>query len=545
MTSSVTRLALLAVAGLFIIGAGCESAPVNPFFADSLVPIGHGNSAQTDNIDINGPEGPSETLTPADMTYTHLGPAHFGIAISPEYPNGKRAIWSNGGDRISKLDYDTLAVIDEYPLTADPLMTPAEADAEIALLDSLSGADLANAGFALAIEYLLGLAGVYYLLDSDNTLFVGGSDSIIAYRDVDPNPADQNSAIEMRDEWLKPAGIGGNFVGANLTFDGKICMVTNEGWIVLVERDFSSYQAIQLPGGENAAAHNDYVVNVLGFRPGAADWVRNSMAIDEDGGIYVPSFETMHKVVWNGTYLSIDEADGAWHVPYSNTGGKGSGATPSLMGFGPDEEHFVVITDGNDIMNVEVFWRDEIPAGWVAPAGALSNRTAGLAPADMGNPSITAIQSEQSVVVGGYSVFVVNNEPTSVPAGFPPAARTVLVGFAGNDPAFAPRGIQKFTWNPLTKTFSEAWVNTYVTSANSVPIFSTANNTLYTVGARNGDWTMEAVNGYSGLSKTHYVTGSARYNSLFSGMNLDYEGRILHTTAFGIVRYERTPPGGP
>ena len=78
---------------------------------------------------------------------------------------------------------------------------------------------------------------------------------------------------------------------------------------------------------------------------GAASWVRNSAAIDDDGGIYVPSFEHMHKVVWNGTTLSKDPADGAWVAPYSNSLGKGSGSTPSLMGFGPDEPHFVVITE--------------------------------------------------------------------------------------------------------------------------------------------------------------------------------------------------------
>ena len=41
-----------------------------------------------------------------DLTYTHLGPGHFGMAISGEYPNGERVIWSNGQERISKLDYN-------------------------------------------------------------------------------------------------------------------------------------------------------------------------------------------------------------------------------------------------------------------------------------------------------------------------------------------------------------------------------------------------------------------------------------------------------
>ena len=548
MKSSFSRLLVPLVASVAL--TGCLPPPVNPFFADSAVPIGHGNSAQSDSTAIKGPVGPAETLTTEDMTYTHLGPAHFGIAISPEYPNGKRAIWSNGGDRISKLDYDTLAVIDEFTLPGKTLMTSEEADAVILDLDSKSGADLARAGLDYAIEYLLGLAGVYYLLDKDNTLYVGGSESILSYGDVEADPENQNSAIEFKGEWLKPDGIGGNFVGANLTFDGRICMVTDEGWVVLVTRDFSDYDAIQLPGGEGAAAHNQAMLDA-GLRKGSADWVRNAPAIgEEDGGIaaggtngiYLPSLNTMHKVIWDGANLSIDEADGAWHVPYSNSGGKGSGATASLMGFGPDEDHLVVITDGDEVMNLEVFWRDEIPEGWVAPETALSNRTAGKLPVDMGNPDITAIQSEQSVVVGGYGAYVVNNEPSAVPDNFPAAARTVLVGFAGNDPEFAPKGVQKFSWNTIDQELKNAWVNTDRTSANAVPIISTGTNMLYTVGARNGDWTVEAFNAINGNTKFHYRTGSARYNTLFSGMNLDHEGRIIHTTAFGIVRYERPTP---
>ena len=49
---------------------------------------------------------------------------------------------------------------------------------------------------------------------------------------------------------------------------------------------------------------------------------------------------------------------------------------------------------------------------------------------------------------------------------------------------------------------------------------------------------MEAIDWETGESAFHWVTGSNRYNTLYSGMNLDQEGRILHTTMFGIVRYE-------
>lgn len=517
---------------------GPNPPPINPFLAASAVPIAHGNGAQTDSVAIAGPTGPTETLGAADLTYRHLGPAHFGIAISPPYANGKRVIWSNGGDRISKLDYDTLDVLAELPLAGSQLQTSIEADSAIAELDRLSGVDLANVGLQYAAKYLAGVAGVYYLLDKDNTLFVGGTDSVVAYTSEDP--ADPSSPIKVRDEWKIPADIGGSFAGANLTFDGRIVLVTNEGWVVVVARDFSSYRAIQLHGAEAAAQHNRQML-AEGHRAGAADWVRNSMAVDEDGGIYVASIDQMQKVIWDGAALSKEPAAGAWSEPYLNGTKIGTGATPSLMGFG-DEDQLVVITDGEAVMNVVAYWRNEVPDSWQAPAGAPSDRIAGQRPADMGDPSIEAIQTEQSVVVGGSGALVVNNDPASIPAGFGAIGNRVLSGYAGADPAFTPHGLQKFEWNPESQSFDEAWVNQEVSSANAVPIVSMASNMLYTVGARDGQWTLEGIDWISGRSAFHFVTGSSRYNTLFSGLNLDQDGRVVHTTMFGIVRYER-PPG--
>lgn len=516
-----------------------ESPPANAFLADSVAPIPHHNSAQSDSVAIAGPSGPTERLdeSTAGLSYQHLGPAHFGIAISPQYPDSSRVIWSNGGDRISKLDYQTLAVIDELLLSAEP-QSAEVADAEILKLDSLEGEALAAEGVQLAFKYLsAGISGVYYLLSAENVLYVGGSESFLAYNEIDPS--DQKSKIQLRDEWQRPEGIGGNFVTANMTHDGWICTVTDEGWVVLLKPDFSEYHATQMVGSEVAPAHNAKMIDE-GKRPGSASWVRNGPAIDEDGGIYIPSLEHMHKVVWDGTNLSTDAADGAWVASYRNGTGIGTGATASLMGYG-DEDQFVVITDGDELMNMVLFWRNEIPADWKQIDGAPDLRIAGQLRADIGDDNATAVQTEQSVVVGGYGAFVVNNAPASFPSDLYKKYPAILAGFAGRDPAFTPHGIQKFEWDPVARELKEAWVNTEVSSANSVPVVSTVSKLVYTVGARNNEWTMEAINWDTGESAFHYVTGSNRYNTLFSGLFLDQEGRVIHTTMFGILRYERLP----
>ena len=42
--------------------------------------------------------------------------------------------------------------------------------------------------------------------------------------------------------------------------------------------------------------------------------------------------------------------------------GDGTGSTPTLMGFGPDEDKLVVITDGARKMRLVAFWRDQVQA---------------------------------------------------------------------------------------------------------------------------------------------------------------------------------------
>jgi hypothetical protein len=315
-----------------------------------------------------------------------------------------------------------------------------------------------------------------------------------------------------------------------------------------------------LTGAEVAPVWNRYMLD-QGRSQGAATWLRNGPAIDEKGNIWIPSLQHMHKIVWDGEKLSKDPADGAWVEPYSNKGNitvtfddvidpasskpfsfenvnVGSGSTASLMGYG-EEDKFVVITDGDEVMNMVLFWRDEVPEDWEQLPNAPSHRIAGMLRADIGFDDAEAVQTEQSVVVGGYGAFVVNNAPGSKPIKKAPDG--AYVGLAGHHPDYTPHGVQKFEWDPAAQALTEAWINSEVSSVNSVPIVSNGANMVYTVGARDGKWTLEGLDWTTGESVFHYVTGSNRFNTQFSGVLMDQEGRLFHTTVHGIVRYERLP----
>ncbi len=515
-----------------------STRPHNPFLADSGYAIAHGRCDQQDDAAQRGPEGPTAHLTPDDIQYSSLGPCHFGGLISSPDATGRRTIWSNGRHTIAKLDYDTLEVLAELSVSDESVLTDTEIGEAVAGLDEQHGDAAIGHAMGLALRFMTGLDGVYSLLDCDNTLFLGRSDGAIAYCDADPT--DPMSPIIERDRWVKPDHIEGNFVGINITFDGRLVMTTDLGWVVCLSRDFAEFDAVQLRGADAAPSHNAKMEAERGHT--AYGWVRTSVCVDDANGIYVSSLDHTHKVVWTGERLSNDEADGAWSAEYRNGTGTGSGTTPCLMGF-DDDDRFVVIGDGDDVVNITLFWRDEIPSDWEQLPDAPSRRIAGLGPAHMGDPSRASIQTEQSITVSGYGAMTVNNEPASTPENFPERGVRLLAFFLGHHAEYTPHGLHKYEWDPDRREFREAWVNTDVASPNSVPFVSAGSDLVYTCGTRDGLWTVEAVNWSTGASSHHYVVGNSRFNTLCAGISLDEQGRLLFGNIFGKTRL--LVPAGP
>ncbi|MCP5057470.1 MAG: hypothetical protein GY937_12200 [bacterium] len=511
--------------------------PKNPFLADSVYPLGHGDSGQQDALPVRGPEDPGPALAEHEIRYAPTGPAQFGAYTSSPYADGRRVIWSNGLDRIVKVDFDTFEVLATRWVPGARRWTEAEADASIARFDE-SNEGIASIWRAFQeISKLRDLSSVYTLLDIDNTYYIADKNGLVtAYADADPT--DPSSAIIEKRSFRLPEAATGLTVGMNMTFDGWLILPTEHGHVVALSRDFEQHHVVRLRHADGAEEK--------ATRPTGYGWVRNGVAIDEAGGLYIASQEHLHKVVWTGDRLSTDPADGAWTARYLNGWGHGTGATPSLMGFG-DEDRFVVITDGEPLMNVVLFWRDAIPANWENQTGAPDRRIAGMLPADMDDPKLGEIQSEQSVVVAGYGALVVNNVPRNVPWYLPSQARTLLISFLGSEPGHQPYGVQKFEWDPASRSLRDAWVNHEVSSPSCVPVVSYPSDRVYLIGARDDRWTLEALEWQDGRSAFHTVIGGQRYNPLFSGTEIDDAGRIHYGTPWGRVRIEpdaATPPGG-
>jgi len=506
-----------------------REAPTNPFLADSAYPIGHGTSAQQDSTLAAGPTGPGRVLTDGDLQYEFLGPIQMGMAISGPYADGSRTIWNNGSERITKLDHDTFEVVAAYEVPGRAQTPEHEIEEAFARLDGPDETVAMETAMDLSVRFLTGLSGVYFAMDLDNTLFLAYEREVAAFSDDRDDP---RSPIRESARWAAPPEITGSFVGVNMTYDGWLVTTTDTGWIVCLRRDLSDHRAIQIRGAEVAEEFN---ARRLAEGRNGYGWVRTSVCVDDDGGIYVSSVDHSHKVIWRDEALSIDEADGAWTAQYRNGAGFGSGTTPSLMGFG-DEDRFLVIGDGDAVVNITLLWRDEIPDDWETLPGAPSRRIAGIGRADMGDRSALDIQTEQSITVCGYGAMTVNNEPADVPEGFPDSAKRMLVFWLGNNPRFTPKGMHKYEWDPAERTFAEAWVCSTVASCNSVPYVSQGSDLVYTVGARDGSWTLEALRWSTGEEAFHHVLGGSRYNTLGAGIILDQAGRLTFGTSFGKVR---------
>ncbi len=527
--AQINRLWALAAAGILLFSqavSAAEMPPKNPYLADSNYAMGHADSAQQDALPQAGPMGPTRTLQKDELQYTFTGPGYFGINTSGVYPDGKRVFWGNGLDRLVKLDYDSYEVITEKFFPGEERYTLEQSEESIAEFNESNDGIFALYHAYQDAQKLRNLSNLYTLMDSDNTYYVGNKSGLItAYGDKDPGDS-RSPIVELRSFQL-PAEATGPIMGLNLTYDGWLIAATEHGYMAAIKRDFSEYRLIRIDHSEGA---EDKSTGRTGY-----GWIRNAFAIDKDGGIYIASQEHMHKVVWTGDQLSTDENDGAWSVPYLNDWGHGSGATPSLMGFG-EEDPFVVITDGQPQMNVVLFWRDQIPEDWQQLPGTPSRRIAGQLPVTMDDPTLNKIQSEQSVVVAGYGALVVNNHPRNIPWYLPNQAASLLVSYLGSNPQHQPYGVQKFEWDPRERSLKESWVNAEISSPSTVPIVGVGSNAVYLIGARDNQWTLEAIDWSTGESRFHYVIGGQRYNVLFSGTLLDEDGRVHYGTPWGRVR---------
>ena len=500
----ITTLALTTFffASEFVIANDGNEPPRNPFLADSAWPMSHRTSYVQGSSPLPGPESEEEL---GRSLYKNTGLVNITIAMSAPYEDGTIMAWGSSADKVykAKVTSEDLEIIDS--------------------LNKPGSFSIAN-----------GISGAYTLLDVDNTFFVPKEGALLAYGDITAGNSLSNIELkrtfEMPSEILRGDASNDPIVGINMIYDGWIAIATKRGTIAVISRDFMNFEYVQL--GDNEEGEE----------------VSNSIAVDEDGGIYVVTAKKMHRVQWTGSSLSTDSSTGAWSAEYEEGAdvqvpgrlGAGSGSTPSLMGVG-DQDKFVVITDGQKVANLVLFWRDEIPVGWQPIAPGKDIRIAAELPINYGDPEREYSMSEQSVLVRGYGAAVVSNDYGFT---FPNLGESTLsnllnavVVFYSNLGFISPYGVQKFEWNPISKTLEVAWSNTDISCPNGIPTMSAESNLMYCIGQRKSVWNVEALDWDTGESVFHKSTSAwFTRNSFYAATQIGPNGGIWSGSISGLYQ---------
>lgn len=433
--------------------------PENPYLADSVWPATHNNEYGQQSSEAPGPTPDDEVRV--ERTITQGVPVN--VLFSPPYDDGSRTVWTTTSNTpelrgVVKFSEETGETIDDFVPVDEGLEPPPNP--------------------AL-------LSGNYKVLTNENQMIVGYSTRLEMYGD--DFPADPGSDIELVATFDLPDQAlcreTDSLVGMVMTFDGRIAFATDQGIVGLAPRAIDE------------AAADDVVVASLNGDACAdesiadedLEHITNNIAADEDGGIYAVTSEQMLRFSIDGDEVAID-----WTAPYRTgdalsavrIGDAGSGSTPSVMGTGDDEDQLVAITDGQDVMHLVLYWRNEIPEGWEPIGPGRDPRIACEFPVTFGDPDTTNSESEQSVLVHGYSAALTNNrlEDTSVLSTLAEELQRGSAAFLGGDPELAPRGAERIDWDPETNTCDSAWANTEVSMPNTVPTMSAATNLMYGVG---------------------------------------------------------------
>lgn len=316
-------------------------------------------------------------------------------------------------------------------------------------------------------------------------------------------------------------------VGATMTYDGHLVVAAQNGLLVLNRALTTIEDSYPLP--------SDQILT-------------NSICIDENGGVYVASNSRtpggkglMQKLICKDGKISTSQADGAWQAYYDGGPqapciklGHGTGSTPTLMGFGQDKDKLVVITDGSKRMKLVAFWRDEIPSDAQQVAG-YDKRIAGVHEVTCGLGTSTEwIQSEQSVVVGGYDAFVVNNINVTNQE-----INDKIIGVIAIGPIVkGPQGAECVRWNTKEKKWESKWTRSDVSSVSMIPAVSIKSEMVFVCGWNDASgWEVTGLDWKSGATRHRSILGkNNRANGAYAIIQYLANGDLLFNSVAGPIR---------
>jgi hypothetical protein len=525
-------LVFLSIA-FFACAATAQQRPErNPFLSADIYGVTHINPAKQNSIPYRIPLKTQridlESLVPVwggpvnNATYASATPGYF---------------WSVSTDRVALID----ARGKKWERVADIDLPGAKRRS----LDALKKiAEYKYNDMKMAEGHLKGIlgdkpgsvlpAGIYALVSDKDIVYANAGTIVSAIGLKDPQDISKGLEVKARFDTatiIPPTSVFGEkpgvgLVGMNMTYDGHVVIGALNG-IAVIDTALTK-GLFQGFGDDNQMA-------------------TNSLAVDKDGGIYVATGSkkpripgVMHKLVWTGRTISDAPKDGAWKAKYEGgdwppaiKAGTGTGSTPTLMGFGEDEDKLVLITDGANRMKLVAFWRDKIPADARKLEGALSPRIADQKPVTAGiSEQRPWLQSEQTIIVSGYGAFVVNN---LIEEGHPDRIIDVMTVGPVHRP---PRGVEKIVWNEKNNRFYSAWTRGDVVSVSMVPLASSGASAVFVNGYSEKDgWEVTGLDWETGATVSRTIFGhNNKGNGAYAILQFLEDGDMLFNSVIGPYR---------
>ena len=211
----------------------------------------------------------------------------------------------------------------------------------------------------------------------------------------------------------------------------------------------------------------------------------------------------------------------------------GSGTTPTLLGFGDDEDKLVVISDGNpEGAQLVGFWRHEIPEDFEQKSGTRSRRIA-----DQIRIQVSPTTVEASPIVYGNGVVILNS---TYPESAPPPLSIIGNAFLAGTTRKAPLGMQKFEWNAAENRFVESWFLPGIDNTDWMPPTLSPQNGLAYISTKENDvYEYRAIDWQTGetVARWQFPDDSVLWNNWGGITTLLEDGDLLLGGFFAVKRY--------
>lgn len=361
---------------------------------------------------------------------------------------------------------------------------------QLLLIDPVSLATLAALDFSNA-----GFSGSYFYLDQEDRVVLPSLDRILvlAVIDTPPDPP--------RFEVLKTYDLGawvpaGDFIGFVLPdFDGRLWFATEGGVVGALQPDTELAATLSLDG----------------------ERIKNSMAIDETGGVFLASDHAMYR-------FDVD-AEGqpviTWREPYDRGNrvkagqlSQGTGTTPTLMG-----TDYVTITDNADPqMHVNVYRREKTVS---------ENRLVCSVPVFQPGQSAldsSLIATDRSIIVANAAGYRVSGQP--------------LLDFNKHDGRLLGTMFPGLTRIDVDDSGCQTvWTNDAIRTV-AVPKLSVDNGLIYAYDYQKGPggddgFYFTAVDFHSGETVFQRLVGQGTFFNAYSTVNLGPDGNAAYVGVLG------------